>query len=97
MDKEYINQKIRELSLDIPKPKIKPPNTRPHRLIIGYDKSETNSCLVIGQQFLGSDETWLVNEFVNEDADKVYELLTTPNVKPSLIEQFTENSKAKML
>ena len=76
---EYINQKVKELSFDIPKPKIIPSESAPHRLVIGYDKTCDCSCLVVGKQYDGYDSVFVANEFYNEKADFVYDLLTNPS------------------
>ena len=77
---EYTQKMIEKVSkqFDIPKPKIEPPKTTLARLVIGYDKSKDVSYLVVGAQYFGSDETWILNDFRNEHADFVYDLLTNP-------------------
>lgn len=88
---EYISQKVKELSFDVPKPKITPSENIPHRLVIGYDKScDDFSCLVVGKQYDGTDEVYMVNEFYNEKADELYRYLTTPNSQNPLQNSFNE-------
>ena len=76
---EYLQQHIDKLKSMVDwKPTIEPPKTTPARLVIGYDKSKDVSYLVVGAQYYGSDETWVLNEFRDEKADFVYDLLTNP-------------------
>lgn len=89
---DYINQRVKELSLDIPKPKIIPSESTPHRLVIGYDKSLgcDGSCLVVAKQYDGIDTIFVVNEFTNEKADELYRYLTTPNSPNPFQNSFNE-------
>ena len=90
MDKdleEYMYKELEKFKLDIPKPKIQIPDGQIRRLLIGYDKKDDYSCMVIGAEYWGSQEIWAINEFRNEQADFVYKLLTNPNVN---INKFVE-------
>lgn len=95
MDKEfeeYISKEIEKWSFDIPTPKIQPPKGSIRRLLIGYDKKDDYSCMVIGAEYWGTEEVFCINEFGNEQADFVYELLTNPSVNINRILEGWKNN-----